>query len=180
MSMRIMQTNSYLSSQNTIKYTGNQNTLKHGSNQNNSKILVSGTSTNKNRQADTAKKENSLGKMIEDLKTAAEDYGKYINDILEHNSAAARKFAEMIKGSTDEIEKIREEKTEQNRQVQEADGVETEKIVEGAAVSTNTISDTKISSEITDSAVVKELEYAPISAYRIHASLVNSHFDVKL
>jgi len=64
--------------------------------------------------------------MMEELKTAAEDYGKYITDMLEYSSVAARKFAEMIKGSTEEIEKIREEKAEQNSQMQKTDGVEAE------------------------------------------------------
>lgn len=180
MSMKIMQSNSYLSSKNTIKYTEDQNTIKHGRNQNTPKISISGTNTNKNQHADKAKKPNSLEEMFQQLKTTAEDYGKYLTDVLEYHSAAARKFAEMIKSSSDEIEKIREDQTEQNHQVQNADGAEAENMAgSGASVSTNTISDTKISSEIPDSTVV-ESEYAPIASYHVNTASVNSHIDVKL
>ncbi len=160
MSMRITQTNSHLSSHNTIKYNGNQNAIRNGSNQNESKIFVSGTNKNKNQQTDTAKKPNSLEAMIEEIKTTAEDYGKYLTEKLKHDSEAARKFMEMLIGNTEEIEKFRETKAEQNQQEQ---GVE----------DTNPI---KVSSET----VIEGSEYVPIAAYRANDTLVNSDFDVKL
>ncbi len=186
--MRITQNNSLLSSQNALQRTNHQNAPRTSLNSS-PKITVSGINNDKVRGANEANRKNELQKMVADIKTAAEDFGSLLTDMMEHSKAAGRKLFEQLENSTAEIEKIRAEAAENET----AAPGQAEMVDENGAAA-NTITNTDGSGEITEPAVAVEVspeiktatadtghgDHVSASAHRDYVSSENRNLDVRV
>lgn len=108
MSMSIARTSSFQLSQNSLQRT-NQYTAQP-SQKDAPKISISGINPKKLRETADAKMRTDLREMVQGIKTAAEEYGEYLNNVIKESNAAGEKIAEMLEDSGPDIESIRSER----------------------------------------------------------------------